>query len=111
MCIWWVCQGERESFYTQVIIKVNILPNHIDTRTNLLRYESSWKNANPSGSENKNTIKYHTLLVSKKNHDILIKIPNGKKQHDDGPTLVNFPSASLNVHAEESVSMSYQRWS
>ena len=50
-------------FLFWVIIWVNTILNHIDTRAILPRYEGSIMVYNPNGIENKNTVNILTVFV------------------------------------------------
>ena len=48
----------RESLYTQILVWVNTILKHIDTRANLPRYESCCLVYRPGWYRKRNTIKY-----------------------------------------------------
>ena len=63
----------RESWYTQVIIWVNTILHHSDTRVTLPRLGGSLDGIKtPNGIENKNTVKYPYFTGIKKSEILIL---------------------------------------
>ena len=80
----------RKSLYTRVIIWVNTIPNHIDTRVILPRYESSCMGYRPEWYWKPNDSQILISYCDQTTWNPHYRYPNGIKKEDNAnPTLVH----------------------
>ena len=84
---YWYLVDTQESLYTWVIIWVNTIQDHIDTRAICLGIKVLWWYINPNDIENKNILKYSNPTGINECNILIIITQIGPQKHDTSQKL------------------------